>query len=164
MDNIEIDLNNNIDTPATNILSFYEGGFLNQLINGGVNHTNILNIFSQICHELEFNKQVRKELSLTIGSEKALVAIEITKKMLIKLKEVKTDLNDKEIAVIDFFISEEGIMILMASTTLIVKTFKHISESYKQADLDGDGLVYGKKECTTFLKRMFCCHKSPTQK
>ena len=81
--------------------------------------------------------------------------------MLIKLKEVKPDLSDKEIKIIDFFLSEEGIMILTASTTLIVKTFKHISESYKQADLNQDGFVFGKAECSTFFKRLFCCYKAP---
>lgn len=161
MNEIQIEEPKDIPSKADTILTFYEEIFLNLLLNGGVSHTNILNIFSQICQELEFNKKIKQELTLEIGSEKALIAIDIIKKMLIKLKEVKPDLSDKEIKIIDFFLSEEGMMILTASTTLIVKTFKHISESYKQADLNQDGFVFGKAECSTFFKRLFCCYKAP---
>lgn len=161
MNEIEIDVSNDVKDKADNILSSHGEIFLNILLNGGINHTNILNIFSQICQELEFNKKIKQQLTLEIGSEKALIAIEIIKKMLIRLKEIKTDLSEKEIKIIDFFLSEEGVMILTASTTLIVKTFKHISKSYKDADLNGDGVVFGKAECSSFFKRLFCCHKSP---
>tara|TARA_B100001057_G_C22655905_1_gene873964 strand:- start:500 stop:991 length:492 start_codon:yes stop_codon:yes gene_type:complete len=163
MNNIEIDLPKDINTKADIILSSNEDIFINLLFNGGVNHTNILNIFSQICQELEFNKKIKQQLTLEIGSEKALIAIEMIKKILTKLKEVKPILSDNELKIIDFFLSEEGIMILTASTTLIVKTFKHISESYKQADLNKNGIVFGKAECSTFFKRLFCCHKSPNK-
>ena len=46
-----------------------------------------------------------------------------------------------------FFLSDNGELILMATTSIIVKTFDHIKKAYNDADMNNDGCLCGKKEC-----------------
>lgn len=151
-------LENNIKSDQ--IFLLLEETLLTILKTGGINHRNIIDVFGKICKELEFNKKIKKEIISDTGSEKAILAIQIIRTTLNKYIErhgEKLDANEKKI--IDFFLSEEGELILMAATSLIVKTFKYVSEAYEYADINNDGCVCGKVECCRFWKKIFCCYK-----
>ena len=123
---------------------------------GGVNHKNILNLFKDICKQLEVNQILAQEIKNDTGSNKALLAISVLVSLLNKYKEhFQAELTDKEIKVIDFFLSEEGELVLMGSTSIIVKTFNHVKNSYQEADVNHDGLVTG-NECKTFCRKLWC--------
>jgi transcriptional regulator of heat shock response len=123
---------------------------------GGVNHKNILNLFKDICKQLEVNQILAQEIKNDTGSNKALLAITVLVSLLNKYKEdFQAELTNKELKVIDFFISDEGELVLMASTSIIVKTFNHLKSSYQEADVNQDGLVTG-NECKTFCQRLWC--------
>ncbi len=140
------------------VIQLLEESVLNILKNGGINHSNILNVFSTICKKLEFDSVIKKEIINDTGSEKALMAIKIIKYCLQKYLQVYSDkISDKEKKVINFFLSEEGELILMATTSIIVKAFNHVSEAYDYADLNDDGCVCGQVECSRFWKKIFCC-------
>lgn len=141
-----------------NMIKVLEGPVLDILKNGGINHSNIMNVFSIICNKLEFNSIIKKEIINDSGSEKALYAIKIFQFCLQKyLKLFSNNITEKEKKIIDFFLTEEGELILMATTSIIVKTFKYVSDAYDYADLNDDGLVCGKVECSRFWKKIFCC-------
>ena len=124
---------------------------------GGVNHKTILNLFKDICKQLEVNQILAQEIKKDTGSEKALLAISALVSLLSKYKEYFQDqLTDKEIKVIDFFMSDDGELVLMASTSIIVKTFNHLKNSYQVADANQDGLVTG-SECKSFCRKFWCC-------
>ena len=123
---------------------------------GGVNHKNILNLFKDICKQLEVNQILTQEIKNDTGSNKALLAITVLVSLLNKYKEIfQAELTNKELKVIDFFISDEGELVLMASTSIIVKTFNHVKNSYQEADVNRDGLVTG-NECKTFCQKLWC--------
>ena len=123
---------------------------------GGVNHKNILNLFKDICKQLEVNQILAQEIKNDTGSNKALLAITVLVSLLNKYKEhFQAELTNKELKVIDFFISDEGELVLMASTSIIVKTFTHVKNSYQEADVNHDGLVTG-NECKNFCQRLWC--------
>lgn len=124
---------------------------------GGVNHKTILNLFKDICKQLEVNQILAQEINKDTGSDKALLAISSLVSLLSSYKEhFQNQLSDKEIKVIDFFMSDEGELVLMASTSIIVKTFNHLKDSYQQADANHDGLVTG-SECKSFCRKLWCC-------
>ena len=124
---------------------------------GGVNHKTILNLFKDICKQLELNQILAQEIKKDTGSDKALLAISALVSLLSSYKEHFQDqLSDKEIKVIDFFMSDEGELVLMASTSIIVKTFNHLKDSYQEADANHDGLVTG-GECKRFCRQLWFC-------
>ena len=124
---------------------------------GGVNHKTVLNLFKDICKQLEVNQLLAQEIKKDTGTDKALLAISALVTLLSKYKEHFHDqLTDKEVKVIDFFMSDEGELVLMASTSIIVKTFNHLKNSYQEADANQDGLVTG-SECKSFCRKFWCC-------
>lgn len=146
-----------MDSPKTVLVAkVLEKSAFRALKAGGVNHQNILNLFKDMCTQLEVNQILSKEIKQDTGSDKALLAISALISLLGKYKEeFQSQLSEKELKVIDFFLSEEGELVLMATTSIIVKTFKHIQNSYQHADVNGDGLVTG-NECKSFCRRLWC--------
>lgn len=147
------------DAEKTNkILSLIGNTIINSLKTGGINHQNILNVFSKVCKELEFNKKIKNEIISDTGSEKPLIAIKIINYSLKKyLDDFPDKISEKEKQIIEFFLSYEGELILMATTSLIVKAFNHVQESYEYGDINNDGCIFGKNECKRFWKKLFCC-------
>ena len=65
---------------------------------GGVNHKTILNLFKDICKQLELNQILAQEIKKDTGSDKALLAISALVSLLSSYKEHFQDqLSDKEI-------------------------------------------------------------------
>lgn len=123
----------------------------------GINHKNILLIFLNICKELNVNEQIKSEISNYTGNTKATVAIQTIQYGLTKYLDLNYDIiNSEEKNVIEFFLSDNGELILMAATSIIVKTFDHIKKTYDDADTNNDGYICGKKECRKFWRKLFC--------
>ena len=90
-------------------------------------------------------------------SNKAIIAIQVIQYALTKYLDLNYNkINDQEKYVIDFFLSDNGELILMATTSIIVKTFDHIKKAYNDADMNNEGCLCGKKECKTFWRKLFC--------
>lgn len=124
---------------------------------GGLNHKTILNLFKDICKQLEVNQILAQEIKKDTGSDKALLAITVLVSILSSYREQCQDqLNEKELKVIDFFMSDDGELVLMASTSIIVKTFNHLKNTYQEADANHDGLVTG-SECKSFWRKLCFC-------
>lgn len=138
------------------IVNTLEKNSLKAIKAGGVNHKVILNLFKDVCKQIEVNEFLASEIKNDTGSEKALLAISVLTSILTKYKnKSQKDLSEKELKVIDFFLSEEGELMLMATTSIIVKTFNHIKKSYQESDTNHDGLITG-GECKSFCKKLWC--------
>ncbi len=161
---IEPILDNN-SQKTNQVLNLIGDTIFDSLKTGGINHQNILNVFSKICKELEFNKNIKNQILSDTGGEKAILAIKIIHLTLQKYSNnFSNTIDEKEKQILDFFLSSEGELILLATTSIIVKTFNHIYESYQYADVDDDGCICGAIECKRFWKRLFCCIKSNKKK
>lgn len=142
---------------STKIFLILENTIVSGFKEDGINHKNVLMIFSNICKELDVNNTIKKEIVNDTGNNKAIIAIQVIQYALTKYLDLNYDkINDQEKYVIDFFLSDNGELILMATTSIIVKTFDHIKKAYNYADMNNDGCLCGKKECKTFWRKLFC--------
>lgn len=121
---------------------------------GGVSFGSVLGVFRVVCRELEFNKAVQD--ACASGDEKALVAVDVLQRLLRAFREHRP-LDAGEARVVDFFLSEEGTSVLVATTALVARTWRHVAHAYADADENNDGCVCGVRECRRFWARLFCC-------
>jgi len=142
---------------STKIFLLLDNTIIYSLKEEGINHKNILLIFSNVCKELNVNEKIKSEIANYTGNNKAIVAIQTIQYALTKYLDLNCDIiNFEEKNVIEFFLSDNGELVLMAATSIIVKTFDHIVKTYNDADTNNDGYLCGKKECRKFWRKLFC--------
>ena len=130
-------------------------------VNGFIKHKGlttdtVMESLKNICETLDVNDKLNDIVKNKTGNDKAVLAVDALVELLLEYK-TNNELSEKDVEVIEFFCSSLGRATLMSGVSLLVYTFPHVQRSWKSADLDNSGCVYGKKECNVFFKSLCCC-------
>ena len=69
---------------STKIFLILENTIVSGFKEDGINHKNVLLIFSNICKELDVNNTIKKEIVNDTGNNKAIIAIQVIQYALTK--------------------------------------------------------------------------------